>query len=66
MEQETPDVGRLRAVFQALDRHGVRYAVFGAVALGLHGLVRATADLDLFIAPERENVELLKSALREV
>lgn len=38
--------------------------IFGAVALNLQGLARATLDLDLFIAPEKENVERLKSALR--
>lgn len=41
------DETRLREVFLALERHEVRYAVFGAVALGLHGLARATADLDV-------------------
>jgi hypothetical protein len=66
MSDDTPDIGRLRAVFAALDRNRVRYAVFGAVALGLHGLSRSTADLDLFLEPERENVEGLKAALREV
>jgi len=58
------DEDRLRAVFQAFVDHRVEYAVFGAVALGLHGLARATADLDLFIPPDRENVERLKAALR--
>ena len=41
------DEQRLRAIFRALSEHRVEYAVFGAVALGLHGLARATADLDL-------------------
>lgn len=59
------DEDRLGAVFRALARHRVDYAVFGAVALGLHGLVRTTADLDLFIAPDRDNVERLKAALLE-
>ena len=44
----------------------MEYAVFGAVALGLHGLARATADVDLFIAPDAANVERLKAALRTV
>jgi hypothetical protein len=60
------DEDRLRAVFQALAEHEVKYAVFGAVALGLHGLARATADLDLFIPADRGNVERLKTALRAV
>jgi hypothetical protein len=60
------DEDRLRAVFQALAEHEVEYAVFGAVALGLHGLARATADVDLFIQADRDNVERLKGALRDV
>jgi len=60
------DEDRLRAVFRALHEKGVAYAVFGAVALGLHGLARATADLDLFLSPDADNVERLKAALREV
>jgi len=65
-EPRTPDEEKLRAVFRALGEHRVEYAVFGAVALGLHGLARATADLDLFIRPDPANVERLKSALRAV
>lgn len=64
--QESDDLRRLRAVFAALDEHDVDYAVFGAVALGLHGLARATADLDLFVAPDAANIERLKDALRSV
>jgi len=60
------DFDRLRAVLRALESSGVRYAVFGAVALNLHGLARFTEDLDLFVAPVAENVERLKTALRSV
>ncbi|MEO1083648.1 MAG: hypothetical protein AAFY88_05350 [Acidobacteriota bacterium] len=60
------DLDQLQKTLLALAQHNVDYAVFGAVALGLHGLARATADLDIFLAPERENVERLKSALRSV
>src|SRR5258708_17880516 len=53
-------------VLAALEREGVDYLEFGAVALNLLGLARATEDLDIFIAPEGENVERLKAALRSV
>jgi hypothetical protein len=59
-----PDV--LSRLVEALERHRVRYAVFGAVALGVHGLVRFTEDLDLFVAPEEANISALKHALTEV
>lgn len=55
-----------RKVLAALEREGVQYVVFGAVALALHGLPRATEDLDIFVAPEAENIERLKAALRSV
>lgn len=55
-----------RSVLEALERASVKYVVFGAVALNLHGLARATEDLDLFVAPERENLENLKRALFSV
>ena len=65
-EPRNLDEQRLRAIFRALSEQRVEYAVFGAVALGLHGLARATADLDLFIRPCADNVRRLKEALRIV
>lgn len=55
-----------KKVLAALEREGVCYIVFGAVAINLLGLSRATEDLDLFVAPEAENIERLKAALRSV
>jgi hypothetical protein len=60
------DVDLTKRVLVALEREGARYVVFGAVALALHGLARATEDLDIFIAPERGNIERVKAALRSV
>ena len=60
------DFDTLRDVLAALEHHGVRYVIFGATALNLHGLARFTEDLDIFIAPDHENVERLKDALRSV
>jgi hypothetical protein len=65
-EAASLDETRLREVFRALHEHAVEYAVCGAVALGLHGLARATGDVDLFIRPQAENIERLKAALRSV
>jgi hypothetical protein len=60
------DYEATKRVLAALEHHEVRYVVFGAAALNLHGLARFTEDLDLFVAPERENIERLKRALRSV
>lgn len=50
-------------IFQALHRAGVRYLVAGGVALNLHGVPRMTADLDLAVALDRENLEAALDAL---
>ncbi|MCG8456943.1 MAG: hypothetical protein MI919_11735 [Holophagales bacterium] len=51
---------------QGLEEPRVEHAVFGAMAVNPHGLVRATDDLDLFGKPERELLGGLKRALRNV
>ncbi len=60
------DYDATRRVLAALEREGVRYKIFGAVALNLHGLGRATEDLDIFIEPEGTNIERLRTALHSV
>jgi hypothetical protein len=60
------DFDKFLELLKALAREHVDYVLVGAVALGLHGIVRTTEDVDLFIRPESENVERLKSALRSV
>lgn len=60
------DLDRTREVLAAFEREGVRYVVIGAVALNLQGLPRATLDLDIFLAPETENVDRVRAALKTV
>ncbi|HEX3531007.1 MAG TPA: nucleotidyl transferase AbiEii/AbiGii toxin family protein [Thermoanaerobaculia bacterium] len=55
-----------KKILEALEKKGVRYVVFGAMAINLLGLARATEDLDLFVDPEPENIERLKAALHSV
>jgi hypothetical protein len=43
------------ALLADLERHGVPYAVAGALALAIHGVPRATTDIDLLV--RREDVE---------
>ena len=57
------DLDRLLNLLRALNREGAEYVVVGAVALGLHGVARATEDLDLFLRPTPDNVARLKRAL---
>jgi Nucleotidyl transferase AbiEii toxin, Type IV TA system len=42
------------AVISALTDHGIDYAVCGGLAMAIHGLPRATTDIDLLIRPEDE------------
>jgi hypothetical protein len=60
------DPAILKRLLAALEARQVVYAVFGAMAMALHGLPRFTQDLDLFIAPEADNVVRLKQALQDV
>jgi hypothetical protein len=53
-------------VLKALEDHGVRYAIFGGVAVNLHGLARATQDLKVFVEPVAANVGRLRDALHSV
>ena len=43
-------------VFRALQDKKVRYAIAGGVAVNLHGIPRMTADLDLILDLNRENL----------
>jgi hypothetical protein len=60
------DYDLTKRVLAALEEAGAHYVVFGAVALNLHGVPRATEDLDIFIAPDRDNIERVNTALRVV
>ena len=51
-------------VLRAFQSAGLEYVLIGAAAMGFHGLVRATEDLDLFIRATPENIERLRTALR--
>jgi len=44
-------------VLRAFESAGLEYVLIGASAMGFHGLVRATEDLDLFIRATPENIE---------
>lgn len=51
-------------MLRAFQSAGLEYVLIGAAAMGFHGLVRATEDLDLFIRATPENIEKLRVALR--
>lgn len=60
----TVDRDELVRVLRAFESAGLEYVLIGATAMGFHGLVRATEDLDLFVRATSENVERLRLAFR--
>jgi hypothetical protein len=56
----------LRALLRALSRREVRFVVIGGVAVGAHGYVRGTEDLDLVPDPDPDNLKRLTRALAEL
>ena len=60
------DRDEILSVLRAFEQEGLEYVLIGAAAMGFHGLVRATEDLDLFIRATSENVDRLKRAFRKV
>ena len=56
----------IMCVLRAFESAGLEYVLIGAAAMGFHGLVRATEDLDLFIRATAENIEKLRAAFRAV
>jgi hypothetical protein len=60
------DFHRFLDVVHALQGAGVTYVLVGDAAVHLHGVVRATEDIDFFVRPDPDNVERLKQALRSL
>lgn len=58
------DRDELLRVLRAFETEQLEYVLIGATAMGFHGLVRATEDVDLFIRATEENVERLKRAFQ--
>jgi hypothetical protein len=60
------DRDEMLSVLRAFETTGLEYVLIGATAMGLHGIVRATEDLDLMIRATSENIERLRRALRSI
>jgi hypothetical protein len=53
----------LRSLLETLHQHGVSFVVIGGVAVGAHGFVRGTEDLDVVPDPDPDNLKRLTMAL---
>lgn len=58
-------LNRLQDVFRYFQQHEVKYIVIGGIASVLHGVPRATFDLDILIEATIENTERLLTALKD-
>ncbi|MEA3396453.1 MAG: nucleotidyltransferase [Chloroflexota bacterium] len=56
---------QLQDVFASFQKHKVKYLVIGGIAAVLHGVPRATFDLDILIETTSENAQRLLDALLE-
>lgn len=58
-------LNRLKGVFKSFQDHDVRYLVIGGIASILHGVPRATFDLDILIDATPDNARRLLDALKD-
>jgi hypothetical protein len=56
----------LHALLKALNDSDIRFIVIGGVAVGAHGYLRSTEDLDLVPDPDPENLARLTEALEKL
>lgn len=59
-------LNQLKGVFASFHANNVRYIVIGGIAAIVHGVPRATFDLDILIEATEENAQRLLTALEEV
>lgn len=64
MSERTMTFEEAKEILAALEREGVEYVLVGSMGMAAQGLVRATRDIDFFVAPRPDNVERLKKALK--
>lgn len=56
----------LDALLLTLGRSRVRFIVIGGIAVGVHGYVRGTKDIDICPDPSGDNLRALADTLREI
>lgn len=57
------DAADLAGLVSALNSGEVQFVVIGGVAVGAHGHIRATEDLDIVPDPDRDNLDRLGNVL---
>ncbi len=57
---------RLRELLEALALENVEYVLVGGQAMNLHGILRFTEDIDLFVVTTEDNISRLKRAFKRI
>ena len=57
---------KFEKVFSALNKAKVRYLVVGGIAVNLYGIERATADIDLVVDLEGNNLNRFIAVMKEL
>lgn len=63
METKLPN--DFKEFLNLLNANGVRYLLIGGYAVGFYGYPRATNDMDIFVAKDEENAQLIIKTLTE-
>jgi predicted nucleotidyltransferase len=58
-------LNQLKDVFSSFQKHEVKYVIIGGIASVLHGVPRATFDLDILIEASPANTQALLTSLIE-
>lgn len=64
--KRAPLLDDVMMVLSELDRHDVRYALLGGVAMAVHGFPRMTKDIDCIFPRDSENNARLMAALAAI
>jgi len=57
---------KFESLFSALNKSKVRYLVVGGIAVNLYGIERATADIDLVVDLEENNLNRFITVMKEL
>jgi hypothetical protein len=63
---ETNGSNELFSLLETLDEQRVDYYVFGGMTLNIHGAGQVNRRCNLFVSPDRQNIERLRTAVRQV
>ena len=58
------DIDKILLFLQEPGNQSVDYVLVGAMGLTVHGIIRATPDVDILVKPEEDNVARVRNVLK--